>query len=79
MSLVATGLGWTVTRLLYAAFTNRELPWLKITGALALALLALEAFGATTNRDYRATGTTIEGETYLNRDDVFYLEPLRED
>ena len=49
---------------------------LKILGGLAVALLLLEGWGATTDRNYKATGTTIEGSQYLNRDEAMELELL---
>lgn len=49
---------------------------LRILGGAALVLLLLEAWGATTDRNYKATGTNVAGETYLNRDDPMRLEVL---
>ena len=49
---------------------------LKAIGGAALVLLLLEAWGATADRNYRATGTNVAGETYLNRDDPMRLEVL---
>lgn len=49
---------------------------LKTLGGLALALLLLEGWGATTDRNFKATGTTIEGSQYLNRDEMMMLEVL---
>lgn len=49
---------------------------LKVLGGLAVALLLLEAWGATTNRNFKATGTTIEGSQLLNRDEMMVLEVL---
>ena len=49
---------------------------LKVLGGLALALLLVEAWGATTDRNYKATGTTLQGSQYLNRDEMMYLEVL---
>jgi hypothetical protein len=43
---------------------------------LAAALLALEAVGATANRNYQATGTNVEGRHILNRDAPVLLEVL---
>ncbi len=41
---------------------------------LALALLLLEAWGATADRTYQATGTMLPGRDYLNPDAVIYLD-----
>ncbi len=46
--------------------------------ALLIALaffLALEGWGATAGRDYRATGTPLPGQSYLNPDAPIFLEP----
>lgn len=83
LSLVATGVLWVVGRV--ATLGGASLAGepsgrvLRIVAVGALVLLALEAFGATQNRDYRATGTSRPGEQYLIRDDVIYLEPFREE
>jgi hypothetical protein len=49
---------------------------LKILGAVALALLLLEAWGTTLDRNFKATGTTIAGSKLLNRDEPMLLEVL---
>jgi hypothetical protein len=83
LSLVATGAVWMVSRVVSLGrpagpMGEPSTRMLRIFGLIALALLVVEAWGATTNRDYRATGTTRSGEQFLNRDDVIYLEPLRD-
>jgi hypothetical protein len=49
---------------------------LKILGGCALALLLLEGWGATMDRNYKASGNTVEGSQYLNRDELMKLEVL---
>jgi hypothetical protein len=84
LSLVATGAAWIVSRVASLGRPARLMRepstgMLRVLGLVALALLAVEAWGATTNRDYRATGTSRSGEQFLNRDDVIYLEPFRDE
>jgi hypothetical protein len=67
------GEGW---RLAPPAETDPSPKFFKVLGGLALALLLLEGWGATTDRNYKATGTTVEGSQYLNRDEMMYLELL---
>jgi len=71
--LTHRGEGW---RLAPAAETDPSPRLLKILGAAALALLLVEAWGATADRNYKATGTTLEGSQYLNRDDPMRLEVI---
>ena len=49
---------------------------LKILGGLAFALLLLEGWGVTTDRNYKATGDTIQGTQYLNPDGLQRLDLL---
>ncbi|HKH48633.1 MAG TPA: hypothetical protein VKM72_28550 [Thermoanaerobaculia bacterium] len=67
------GEGW---RLVPPDETDPSPRFLKILGGLAVALLLLEGWGATTNRNFKATGTTIEGSQLLNRDEMMVLEVL---
>ena len=41
---------------------------------MALVLLLVEGWGARADRNYRATGSTVAGERYLNRDERVFLE-----
>jgi len=84
LTWTATGLVWLIEKLrrpkeswsrtLHEATPSPRL--LQGLGALALVLLALEGWGATTDRNYRATGTNVPGETYLDRDQPVILEVL---
>jgi hypothetical protein len=49
---------------------------LQALAALALALLALEGWGMGADRNYKATGTNVAGQSYLNRDETIQLEVL---
>jgi hypothetical protein len=85
MSLVAAGLGWIAGRLRLLGLAGSlgqarpPLGWLRILGFVALALLAIEIWGATTHREYQATGTRLPGKHYLNPDAVMYLEVLKKE
>ena len=79
--LVAAGLLWPIDLLRrQSSWRDRFQPsdpprrLLLVLGLLALALFLLEAWGATANRNYRATGSTVAGERYLNRDERVFLE-----
>jgi hypothetical protein len=67
------GEGWRLTP---PAKTDPSPRLLRVLGGLALVLLLVEGWGATTDRNYKATGTTIEGSQYLNRDEPMWLEVL---
>jgi hypothetical protein len=80
-TLVAAGLLWPVDLLL------KRTPWrtglapadpprrlLAVLGGAALALLVVEGWGARADRNYHATGSTVAGERYLNRDERVFLE-----
>lgn len=84
LTWTATGLVWLGERLIH-----RQSGWsrtlqdlapsptlLRVLGGLALALFLLEAWGATTDRNFKATGTNVPGETYLDRDQPVELEVL---
>jgi hypothetical protein len=47
---------------------------LQILAALAFVLLLVEGLGITADRNYKATGTTVTGQSYLNRDELVRLE-----
>jgi hypothetical protein len=49
---------------------------LQVLAVLAVLLLVLEGWGTRADRNYKATGTTVSGETYLNRDAAVRLEVL---
>ncbi len=49
---------------------------LKILAGLAAVLLILEGWGAGADRNYKATGNTIAGSKYLNRDEPMRIEVL---
>jgi hypothetical protein len=67
------GEGW---RLAPPGETDPSPRLLRVLGGAALVLLLVEGWGATADRNYKATGTTIEGSQYLNRDEMMYLELL---
>ncbi len=50
--------------------------FLRFAAGFAVALLLVEAWGATRDRRYQATGTTIAGQRTLNPDLTVYLRPL---
>ena len=49
---------------------------LQVLGGIVLALFVLELWGAGADRNYKATGTTLEGTDKLNRDEPVRLELL---
>lgn len=84
LTWTATGLVWIAERLIH-----RERGWsrtlqdlvpspilLRALSGLVVALFLLEAWGATTDRNYKATGTNVPGQTYLDRDQPVELEVL---
>ncbi|HSK79675.1 MAG TPA: glycosyltransferase family 39 protein [Thermoanaerobaculia bacterium] len=86
LTWTATGLVWIAERLIH-----RERGWsrtlqdlspsptlLRALGGVAITLFLLEAWGATTDRNYRATGTNVPGQTYLDRDQPVVLEVIKE-
>lgn len=56
--------------------TDPSRPLLAALGVAALVLLGLEAWGMGAHRNYKATGSTVAGERFLNRDDRVFLEPI---
>jgi hypothetical protein len=50
---------------------------LQALAVLAFALLILEARGMGADRNYKATGTNVAGQSYLNRDEAIQLEVLK--
>lgn len=65
------GEGW---RLAPPAETDPPPRLLKVLAVLAVALLALEGWGMKADRNYKATGTNVAGQSYLNRDEMIRLE-----
>lgn len=74
-----------VTLAAAARWAGRRVPRLARGGMLSIPLgvwvlvvcLALaELAGAFQNRNYRATGETLQGSTLLNRDSIMHLEPI---
>jgi hypothetical protein len=47
---------------------------LQTLAVLAVALLLLEAWGMKADRNYKATGMNVAGQSYLNRDELVHLE-----
>jgi hypothetical protein len=82
LTATATALVWIGERLrgLASGFTlapidtSRRL--LQILGGVALVLLVLELWGTGANRNYKATGTNVAGQTYLDRDRPVVLEVI---
>lgn len=85
LTLTATGLLWILEKLRHLrepwsrTLHEREpsLTLLRVLGGVVLVLFLVEAWGATTDRNFKATGTTIPGQTYLDRDQVVRLEVIR--
>lgn len=71
--LTHRGEGW---RLAPPGETDPAPRLLQVLAGIAVVLLAVEGWGATTDRNYKATGTTIQGSQYLNRDEMMILEVL---
>jgi hypothetical protein len=82
LTLTAAALVWIVERLrkLTSGFTflptDPSPRALQILGGLAAVLLLLELSGMGANRNYQATGTTVAGQRYLDRDQAVYLKVL---
>jgi hypothetical protein len=82
LTLTATALVWIGERLrgLASGFTfvpidtNRRL--LQVLGSVALVVLVLELTGIGANRNYKATGTNVVGQNYLDRDQPVVLEVI---
>jgi hypothetical protein len=49
---------------------------LQVLGGVALVLVCLELWGAGTNRNFQATGTTLPGQKFLDRDQPIFLKVL---
>ncbi|HYO13073.1 MAG TPA: hypothetical protein VE685_07765, partial [Thermoanaerobaculia bacterium] len=84
LTLTVTGLLWFVEKL-----RHRREPWsrtlheaepsptlLRVLCGVVVVLFLLEVWGATTDRNFKATGTTIPGRQYLDRDQPVRLEVL---
>jgi hypothetical protein len=82
LTLTAAAVAWIVERLrkLTSGFTFLPADLsplaLRLLGGLAAVLLLLELSGTGANRNYQATGTTVLGQTYLDRDQPVYLKVL---
>jgi hypothetical protein len=82
LTLAAAALVWIAERLrkLTSGFTFLPISpsprVLRLLGALAAVLLLLELSGTGANRNYQATGTTVEGQSYLDRGQPVYLRVL---
>lgn len=80
LTFTAVAVVWIVERLrkLTSGFTflpaDPSRRALQILGGLAALLLLLELSGMNANRNYQATGTTIPGQAYLDRDQPVYLQ-----
>lgn len=82
LTLTAAALVWMGERLrkLTSGFTlipidpPRRL--IQALAGIAVALLLLEGYGATLDRNFKATGTTLPGRKYLDRDQPMRLEAL---
>jgi hypothetical protein len=53
---------------------SRRQRWILL--GVAAVLLSLEGWGATSNRNFNATGTKLQGQGYLNPHDTMYLEVI---
>jgi len=82
LTLTAAALVWIAERLrkLTSGFTflpaDPSPRALQLLGGLTAVLLLLELSGTRANRNYQATGTTVAGQTYLDRDQPVYLKVL---
>ncbi len=82
LTLTATALVWIGERLrgLASGFTLAPIDpprrLLQILAGAAALLLVLELSGMGANRNYKATGTNVAGQTYLDRDQPVYLEKI---
>lgn len=88
---IAIGLAWCVDRIARLKAPGGNGAWSRTLheeppsrrfrqGVLAIVLLlaVAEMVGARANRNYKATGNTIEGQKFLNRDAPVRLEVIRE-
>ena len=82
LTLAAVAVVWIAERLrrLTSGFTflpaDPSPRTLQVLGGLATVLLILELSGMKANRNYRATGTNVAGQSYLDRDQPVYLEVI---
>jgi hypothetical protein len=82
LTLTATALVWIGERLrgLASGFTLAPIDpprrLLQVLAGAAALLLVLELSGMGANRNYKATGTNVAGQTYLDRDQPVVLERL---
>jgi len=73
-ALVALGVEGVVAR--FPAGIRTRFPLRRGTLAIVVLLFAVEAWGASRDRNFQATGTTLPGETHLNPNDDIYLRVL---
>lgn len=82
LTLTAAALVWMGERIakLTSGFTLNPIDppkrLLQVLGEIAALLLILELSGMGANRNYEATGTTLPGQTYLDRDQPMHLKVL---
>ena len=69
------GEGW---RLAPIGETDPPRRLLQALAVMAFALLVLEGWGMGADRNYKATGTNVAGQSYLNRDEMLRLEVIPE-
>jgi 4-amino-4-deoxy-L-arabinose transferase-like glycosyltransferase len=80
LTFTATALVWIGERIakLTSGFTLSPIDppkrMLQILGGIAFVLLLLELSGTGANRNYEATGTTLPGQKYLDRDQPMHLQ-----
>jgi hypothetical protein len=70
-SLVAVAMAWIGARFVPSRMRQTRL-WL----LLPAALLFLEGWGATRDRNFEASGTNVPGQSYLNPHDDMHIRPL---
>ncbi|HEV8581393.1 MAG TPA: glycosyltransferase family 39 protein [Thermoanaerobaculia bacterium] len=82
LTLTAAALVWIGERILKRTSGFTLLPidpprrLLQVLAAVVFVLLVLEILGTTTNRNFQATGTTLPGQSHLDRDQPVYLKVL---
>jgi hypothetical protein len=84
LTWTATGLVWLAERLLHpregwSRAIHESIPSRRLLqglAAAALVLLALELWGITLHRNFKATGTNVPGRNYLDRDQPMRLEVI---
>ena len=83
LTLTAAALVWIGERLRKSTAGFTLIPidpprrLVQVLAGIAAAVLLLEGYGATTDRNYKATGTTLPGRQHLDRDQPMRLEVMR--